>query len=102
VSGQDKLKRNIHTPRKEVIVSTTFSYISLTVLLLFSILSSSAILPSALAAKDNPFDNIHPKGVYASDSFTGTICGVTDTFTEKAHLTQFHIRSGNNFHFISQ
>ena len=31
----------------------------------------------------------------------GTICGVTDTFTEKAHLTQFHIRS-NNFHFIAQ
>jgi hypothetical protein len=71
-------------------------------LLLFGILSSSSIFPSALAASDNPFDDIHAKGAYASDSFTGTICGVTDTFTEKAHLTQFHLRNNNNGQFISQ
>jgi hypothetical protein len=71
-------------------MTTKLSSIFLSAALFVGILSSSAIFPSTLAAKPDPFDDIHSKGVYASDSFTGTICGVTDTFTEKAHLTQFH------------
>jgi hypothetical protein len=96
------LYANAHTPRKQIIMTTKLSSIFLSAALFVGILSSSAIFPSTLAAKPDPFDDIHSKGVYASDSFTGTICGVTDTFTEKAHLTQFHIRSNDNGHFIAQ
>jgi hypothetical protein len=98
------LYTNAHTntPKKQIIMTTKLSSIFLSAALFVGILSSSAIFPSTLAAKPDPFNDVHAKGVYASDSFTGTICGVTDTFTEKAHLTQFHIRGNDNGHFIAQ